>query len=168
MKLIGTALSAILILSAPMASFASGDAAPDSNAHQAYEKLKSLVGTWQGVDRGKPVQVNVHISGDGSAIVHETQSGPVGMLTVFYLDGDRLMLTHFCAAHNQPRMVGKLLPDGKTIKFDFLDGTNLAHAQSYLQSLSITFGDETNHSENYDFVQHGKEVPGIITFRRTQ
>jgi hypothetical protein len=142
MKLLRFALAVMITFSAQLVFSESSDVTSASDAQKQFEQLKTLVGTWQGIDRGKPVQVQVHISGDGSAIVHETKSGPVGMLTVFYLDGDRLMLTHFCAAHNQPRMIGKLLPDGKTIQFDFLDGTNISNSRSYLRSLSITFGDK--------------------------
>ena len=52
--------------------------------------------------------------------------GKEDMITMFNLDGDRLLMTHYCACGNQPRMVASASPDGKTITFDFLDATNLA------------------------------------------
>ena len=49
------------------------------------------------------------------------------VLTVFHLDGDRLILTHYCMAGNQPRMQATSYDAKKgEIRFQFLDATNLA------------------------------------------
>ena len=52
------------------------------------------------------------------------------MLSLFYVDGDRLLMTHFCPSGNQPRMQATISPDLKTISFDFLDATNLPDPQT--------------------------------------
>jgi hypothetical protein len=48
------------------------------------------------------------------------------MVTFYHLDGDRLVLTHYCAAGNQPTMV--LVPgsDPSVLRFDLLRISNLA------------------------------------------
>ena len=48
------------------------------------------------------------------------------MITMFHMDGSRLLMTHYRGAGNQPRMTGTLSPDGKSVTFDFLDATNLS------------------------------------------
>ncbi len=54
-----------------------------------------------------------------------------GMITMFHLDGaNRLMMTHYCGAGNQPRMQASASPDGKTLRFKFVDATNLESTES--------------------------------------
>src|ERR1700758_232449 len=93
-----------------------------SDAQKSFDKLKTLAGSWQGAYEGKPMEATLRVTSMGNAIVHEMKgSGPDDPITMFYLDGDRLLLTHYCDAGNRPRMVGKISPDGKTVEFDFLD-----------------------------------------------
>ena len=72
---------------------------------------------------GKLAQFELRVTSRGHAFVHELSvSGiPDHPVTLFYLDGDRLLLTHYCDAGNRPRMVAKASTDGKTLEFDFLD-----------------------------------------------
>src|SRR3989337_104403 len=94
-----------------------------------FEKMKSLVGEWTGKSRdGKPVTISYALVSSGSALMekigmpHESD-----MVTLYHPDGDSLMMTHYCAAHNQPRMrAGTVLPESRRIVFDFVDATNLA------------------------------------------
>src|SRR5437868_13414191 len=103
---------ALLILSAT--------ALAQSDAQKSFDSLKSLAGTWQATYEGKPMQATLRVTSMGNAILHEMKGeGPDNPITMFYLDGDRLLLTHYCDAGNRPRMAGKLSPDGKTLEFDF-------------------------------------------------
>src|SRR5262249_9377213 len=94
-----------------------------SDAQKAFEKLKSLAGPWQGPTIGICKELSIRVTSSGSAIHHEaTASGrPDNPITMLYVDGDRLLLTHYCDSGNRPRMEGKLSPDGKSVEFGFLD-----------------------------------------------
>lgn len=132
-----------------------------SNAQSAFDKLKSLQGNWSGkTTDGRDVQVSFRIVSGGSAIMSEIQGErEEDMITMFHLDGDRLLMTHYCGAGNQPRMVGTLSPDGKTITFNFLDATNLLTTQpGHMQGLVVTIPDSNHHAEAWDFLaQDGKQ-----------
>ena len=45
--------------------------------------------------------------------------GKEDMISMFSVDGDHVLLTHYCAMGNQPRMVAGASPDGKSFTFDF-------------------------------------------------
>jgi len=101
-----------------------------SDAQKSFDKLKTLAGSWQGSYEGKPMQATLRVTSMGNAIVHEMKGeGPDDPITMFYMDGDRLLLTHYCDAGNRPRMAVKLSPDGKTLEFDLLDVGSYSSAQ---------------------------------------
>ena len=91
------------------------------------------------------------------------------MVTMIHLDGDRLMLTHYYAMGNQPRMVGTISPDGKTITFDFLDATNLTSKEGHLQRIVFNLLDSDHHSERWEFkMADGKQTNDLIDLKRTK
>ena len=161
MKTICVGLIVLLTLSA---SFAFADA----DAQKAFNKLKTLEGTWEGkTAQGQPIKVTYHVISGGSAVM--SQSGEDSMVTIFHLDGDRLLMTHYCGAGNQPRMVATLSEDGKTMEFKFLDVTNLATPQTgHMHHALFTFADANHHSEQWTFAQDGKEQNGEFSLTRLQ
>src|SRR5580704_15355316 len=85
-----------------------------SDAQKSFDKLKTLAGSWEGhvatlpmqADiEGKLMQVSLRATSMGNALMHEmTGTGrPEDPITMLYLDGDRLLLTHYCDAGNRPR-----------------------------------------------------------------
>ena len=82
--------------------------APAPDAKAAFAQLKTLVGVWEGhieTPDGPPGATRYELTAGGSA-VKETQFPGTSheMLTVYHLEGSDLVLTHYCAAGNQPRM----------------------------------------------------------------
>jgi len=90
------------------------------------------------------------------------------MISMFHLDGPkRLLLTHYCAAGNQPRMQASVSPDGKTITFNFVDATNLESPDAgHMQRLVLTVLDDNHHTEEWTFADHGKEHREVFDLRR--
>jgi hypothetical protein len=140
-----------------------------SDATTAFEKLKTLQGSWAGkAPDGRAVQISNRLTSGGSVLMSEVQ-GPENMVTMIHLDGDRLMLTHYCAMGNQPRMVGTISPDGQTITFDFLDATNLSSRDGHLQRIVFNLVDSDHHTENWEFkMADGKQTNDSIDLKRTK
>ena len=160
MKAIRIATSLLLVLAATAVM-------AESDAQKSFDKLKTLTGSWKGKSsNGQPVQVSFRVTSGGSALMSEIQGGE-DMITMFHLDGDRLMLTHYCGAGNQPRMKATASPDGETITFEFLDATNLASPQAgHMHRAIFTIPDSEHHTEEWFFEQDGKEVHGRFELQR--
>ena len=97
------------------------------SAVATFGQLKSLVGEWRG--RWEPgslsTRVTYSLTGNGSVLIKTYRIGDeTTMATLYHLDGDELMLTHYCSAGNQPRMKATRLDADGRIVFDFLDITN--------------------------------------------
>lgn len=126
------ALAACRSAGAPVLAAPAGSAA-------VFERLKGLEGAWSGTatmgDESFPVETRWRTTGAGSAVEEVLFVGtPHEMVTMYHLDGARLMLTHYCAARNQPRMTASAAEaaagGGFEVAFAFLDCTNLASPQA--------------------------------------
>lgn len=160
MKTLRVTTSILVVLTATL-SFAASD------AQQSFEQLKSLSGSWEGkAANGKPVQVAYRVTSRGSALMSEINSDD-DMITMFNLDGQRLLMTHYCGVGNQPRLLATSSPDGKTITFDFLEATNLASPEAgHMRRVVISMLDANHHTEEWDFVDHGKEMKEVFDLSR--
>jgi hypothetical protein len=171
-------LSAVVLMLVSAVAFAQSDA-PKSDAQKSFDKLKSLAGSWEGhvatvppepSIEGKLMQVSLRVTSMGNALVHEmTGAGrPDDPITMVYLDGDRLMLTHYCDAGNRPRMVARTSSDGKTVEFDFLDvagGTDYGH----MHHAVFTVIDANHHTEDWTYMTPGdKPVHAHVDLQRTK
>jgi hypothetical protein len=158
--------SLLLVL---LAIFAVNPAFAASSAQQSFEQLRSLEGQWKGTSTdGPPVEVDYRLTSRGSAMMSEIK-GKEDMISMFTLDGDRILLTHYCAVGNQPRMVASSSPDGKTLTFDFLDATNLAAPDAgHMARLILSMADANHHTEEWVFIDHGREHRAVFDLQRAK
>jgi hypothetical protein len=140
-----------------------------SDAQKSFNQLKALTGSWEGKTAdGKPLQVSFRETAGGSALMSEILgTGPENMVSLIHMDGpNRLLMTHYCGAGNQPRMQASVSPDGKTISFTFFDGTNIASDAGHMQSMVLTVLDNNHHTEDWTFAAQGKEMKEFFDLRR--
>jgi len=158
----------VLLLSASGPTFAQPAADPASldvtrsQTQEAFDKLKTLAGTWVGQLTttptepsmvGKLAQHTLQVTSRGNAILHElsVSSLPDHPVTMFYLEDDRLVATHYCDAGNRPRMVGRVSPDGKRVEFEFLDLSG-DDQYGHMHGVAFTFIDENHHIEEWTWM----------------
>ncbi len=138
---------------------------PQSDAQKAFEKLKTLAGSWEGTYMGISMKMTIRVTSSSNAILHEGTSSAMkdNPITMIYVDGDRLLLTHYCDSGNRPRMQGKLSPDGNTVTFDFLDVSGRTE-EFFMHDAMFTMVDADHHIEAWTYSLRGKppiRAPGM-------
>ncbi|HEY0378337.1 MAG TPA: hypothetical protein VGC87_15585 [Pyrinomonadaceae bacterium] len=136
-----------------------------SEAQKIFEKMKTLSGTWLGnftttpqvpEAQGKLVQIVLRVTSRGNALMHEvTVTGmPDYPITMFYLENERLLLTHYCDAGNRPRMEGEISADGKTLEFNFIDLVG-GNKEGHMHHAVFTIIDANHHTEDWTYMLPG-------------
>jgi hypothetical protein len=189
MKALGAILPTAVLLAVSAVLYAqsdihkAGEKTTVSEAEKSFTLLKTVAGTWQGTVTLDPpqadmattqMQISLRVTSRGNALVHEMKEAgspddpakydhPV---TMFYLDSDRLLLTHYCDAGNRPRMVGRTSPDGKTVDFDFLDVSGSTQ-YGHMQHAMFTIIDANHHIEDWTYMMPGdKPVHAHMDLKR--
>jgi hypothetical protein len=107
--------------------------------------------------------VSVKTKAAGSAVVHTYAQGTPGeMETVFHMDGDQLLLTHYCALQNAPvlRFVKSNKPG--ELKFEFLGGTNFdPKVDAHLHESTFQIKDKDTIEQNSTVFANGKPNPEL-------
>jgi hypothetical protein len=131
----------------------------DTSATAAFNKLKTLTGTWEAIGKNGKVTSSYEVISNGSALVeHLKAPGEGEMLTVYHLDGDHLVLTHYCTAGNQPNMQAEAYdPASGKIVFDFAGGGNLSDPNTgHMHNVAIKFASADAFTADWTFQKNGK------------
>jgi hypothetical protein len=134
------------------------------NGTESFEKLKSLVGHWETVNSNmQKATLDLELTSGGTAVLekfHMVDGGkPVEMTTLYYIDGDKLRLTHYCMAGNQPTMAGAYDPATKSIKFEFVSATNLKSPNDgHMHHATYTFLDDDHFKTTWTFRKDQKDA----------
>ena len=144
---------------------------PQSDAQKAFEKMKTLAGSWDGTVMNIPINFTIRAASSGTAILHEgnTEKGvPNHEITMFYVDGDRLLATHYCDAGNRSNMEGKMSADGTSVEFNFLDVAGSTKG-GLVKRMKFTMIDANKHLVEFTFIMpNGKPIELHGEFQRTK
>ncbi len=129
-----------------------------------FERMKSLVGTWQGrVDVGQgPVDMvaTYKLIAGGSVLEERVFAGtPMEMTTMYFDNGGKIAGTHYCVIGNRPQFLFKAA-DSKSITFEFDSNCGIdPKKESHMHSMKIIFKDANTIATSCGAIMDGKEVP---------
>src|SRR5262245_61637562 len=160
MKRRSLVMSCLILLLSLGASSASGQATRGVDAKAAYTLLSSLAGEWEAETSMGKARVSYELIAGGTALSErETMEHMPPMQTVYHLDGERLLLTHYCMAGNQPRLQATAFrPENGELRFEFLDATNLASPSSgHMHNATLRFIDKDHVVSEWEFFENGRK-----------
>ena len=147
------------LLAVSTTAFAGPHEMPKIKNSDALEKMKQLVGTWDGTGAemsDKKVEVNYKLSSGGSSVVETLFPGTEQeMTTVYYDEAGKLSMTHYCALGNHPVM--HLQKSTANELFFETDAKDPLHGQPHMNSLDITFAGPNSVEQKWTSVEPGKE-----------
>jgi hypothetical protein len=142
-----SALAAIAISLVGLNAFAHdhkhGDAKPEPAA--AFEKIKALAGSHDAnmmTADGQKTKVEYKVSANGSAIFETMFMGePHEMITVYTVDGNSILATHFCSGGNQPVMRLNAAKSNDTQLVFEMERITGNVTPNHIDGVTFTFGD---------------------------
>ncbi len=168
-------LSLCLVVALPLAVTPAAEAG-GVEATAALDQLKSLAGTWSGSAAGEgeakgteetgKVVHDIQVSAAGTVVMETMNPGTEHeMINMYHLDGEDLVLTHYCASGNQPTMrLNREQSTASKLVFDFTGGTNLDPAvDTHIHSAVITMKDGGKVESSWTGYAGG-EQRGVMTF----
>ena len=165
-----------LVLAIVPASFAGqskegkkASAAPETvvyDAASAFEFLKTLAGDWE---RGSgdhehgssSREASFKVTAAGSSVVETLYAGkPNEMVSIFHMDGNQLLLTHYCALKNAPIMKFEKSDKPGEIRFVFHGGTNFdPKVDTHVHQGVFRIKDKNTVESNFVAFANGKPRP---------
>jgi hypothetical protein len=135
-----------------------------------FTQLRTLVGNWEGkTEKGRVLKVSYRLTANDSVLVETWTLGPKReSLTLYHMDEDSLVATHYCALGNQPRLRLKEGGSASVFIFEFVSATNLPKPEAAHQhqfELELLQPNSFARSETY--LENGKGDPERIVYSRT-
>jgi hypothetical protein len=166
---------ALATVSAWLAAPAAAQAKPAPEHHMmapsvGFDQLKPLVGEWDGQSAGaKAVHASYQLVSGGTALLERlSMGGEAEMVTLYSPDGDRLAVTHYCSAGNQPHMRTEPVSGGvKQFSFGFVSATNLATPTAgHMHHLTVNMQDPTHFAEEWTWMEGTQTHTEVFNFTR--
>ena len=133
-------------------------------AETAFERLKGLAGEWHGHigdrEKGPTATVLYRTTAAGHTVMETLFPGTSHeMITMYHLEESKLVLTHYCAAGNQPRMALTKKSTADLLDFNFIGGANISSRRDgHMHAARIRFEGRDSLATEWDYFQDGKKT----------
>ena len=164
-----TRLLTVAVLAIPVLAAAENAAAPTTKSVSTFKQLKSLVGEWEAVQDGVPVRETYTETANGSVLMAETRpANEPAMITMFTVDGDHLIATHYCIAGNQPQMVTGVPEDLQTgVAFTLARVTGMKTPDDWHNTgITIKLDDPNHMTQRWTYLYKGKAGTTVFHYTR--
>lgn len=145
------------------------------DAKAVFETLKGLAGTWRGEGGAEgqkfPWIHEIRVSSNGTVVMETMGPGTeYEMINMYHLDGQELVLTHYCASGNQPTMkLDRAHATASTLPFLFTGGTNLDPAKDqHIHESKMVLLDANTFETNWTGWTEGKQADTISVVLKRQ
>jgi hypothetical protein len=134
-------------------------------------RVKQLEGKWamEGPDGKRQLATEFAVSSGGSVVREIMFPGhPHEMTNLYHMDGRDIVMTHYCAVGNQPRMRAASM-QGNRLVFTFESVTNYTGADQHcMRDMAIEFKDADTIVEHWRSYVGDKAVPDETRFELTR
>lgn len=125
---------------------------------ELFSSVAALVGRWEVQDQEEPSFIEFELSSNNS-VVRETMfpNTPHEMTNMYSLDGNSIVMTHYCGAGNQPHMRAVEVKDDKLVFAS--DGvSDLETPESFfMANMTLSFLDWDHVNESWHGVTAGED-----------
>src|SRR5919197_2760821 len=144
-------------------------AADKTKSEEAFDRLATLKGEWTGEAFGVKTTLIYTLTANGSALMEQCrpEKGPE-MITMFTVDGDHLIATHYCSARNQPQMTTPGIADAeKPLAFSLVRVTGLKSPDDFHNTGLTVIQEDNNHlTQEWSYESKGKAGKNTFHFTR--
>ena len=165
MSLLCTAVC--FFLAGPLVSHAGEHQSAPYTGSPEFERMKQLVGAWEGTSdmgkTGEKVRVEYRLSAGGSALVETLFPGSgEEMVSVYHDQNGKLGMTHYCMLRNQPKMA-LAKADGQSLELVFVPkGNDINPAnEKHMHAVNIAFTDKDHIVQKWTLFDKGKDAGGV-------
>ena len=157
---------ALISVSVSVALVAGADdkpAAKKPSQASPFDRIKALSGEWEvkheGGDHGDHGgTVTYRVTAGGSAVLETLFGGTEHeMVTMYYMEGKDLALTHYCMLHNRPHMRAEKQSNPDKIVFECREEDNAQiEKEDHMHKATFTFVDDDHLKTAWVLYKEGK------------
>ena len=131
-----------------------------------FEELKKLEGKWAGTlertdGSSDELTLDYTVTSNGSALLEESVTGEIEMLSIFNFQNDELLLTHYCGLQNKPVSVLKSSTKGEYVFITDSKRSGLStEKEAFVTSWKISLMPEDSNTIRYQYTVTGPK--GVV------